>query len=676
MGADGVISSRCRGAVRRLAALTALLWGAFACGVPASDAGEAPAPETNGVPAPGAGGVPAAGAGGTPAPGAAAAPGDWPVYGGDWASRHYAPLSQINAGNVAQLAVAWTWESPDNAKAREDPALTPWLFKSSPLAIDGTLYINTSLGFVVALDGATGEERWRFDTGTWLAGRPTNLGFNHRGVAYWTDGEAARVLVTTNDAKLWSLDAGTGKPDPAFGEAGRVDLTQGLGREIDAKHYSVIGPPAIVRNVAVVGSSIFDGPTTRQMPPGHVRGYDVRNGRQRWRFHTIPQAGEVGVETWEGDAWRVSGNTNVWTTMSVDTAAGYVYLPVGTPTNDWYGGHRLGDNLFAESLVCVDGATGERVWHFQMVHHGLWDYDLPAAPNLVDIVVDGEAIKAVAQVSKQGFVYVFNRLTGVPVWPIVERPVLPSTVPGERASPTQPFPTKPAPFDEQGFSDATLIDFTPELKAEAKRIAAQYDQGPLYTPPSLKGTIQLPGWGGGANWSGAGFDPDTNILYVPSMTSPMVVRLQATEPGAEFRYRRSYGVNRIAGPDRLPLTKPPYARITAINLNTGEHVWMTPHGEGIRQTLIERGIPDPGPVGAWGGTGPLVTKTLLFLGHASDEPPLLRAFDKATGAVTHALALPAAPTGTPITYLSGGKQFIAVAAGGGDDAKLMALALP
>ena len=326
--------------------------------------------------------------------------------------------------------------------------------------------------------------------------------------------------------------------------------------------------------------------------------------------------------------------------MSVDAAAGYVYLPVGTPTNDWYGGHRLGDNLFAESLVCVDGATGERVWHFQMVHHGLWDYDLPAAPNLVDIVVDGEPIKAVAQVSKQGFVYVFNRLTGEPVWPIVERPVPQSTVPGERASPTQPFPTKPAPFDEQGFSDATLIDFTPELKAEAKRIAAQYDQGPLYTPPSLKGTIQLPGWGGGANWSGAGFDPDTNILYVPSMTSPMVVRLQATEPGSEFRYRRSYGVNRISGPDRLPLTKPPYARITAINLNTGEHVWMTPHGEGIRQTLIERGIPDPGPVGAWGGTGPLVTKTLLFLGHASDEPPLLRAFDKATGTVTHALALP------------------------------------
>ena len=264
--------------MHRLATLVALSWGALACGATAPEAGEAPAPETNRV----------------PAHGAAAALGNWPAYGGDWASRHYAPLSQINAGNVARLAVAWTWESPDNAKAREDPALTPWLFKSSPLAIDGTLYINTSLGFVVALDGATGEEQWRFDTGTWLAGRPTNLGFNHRGVAYWTDGEAARVLVTTNDAKLWSLDAGTGKPDPAFGEAGRVDLTQGLGREIDAKHYSVIGPPAIVRDVAVVGSSIFDGPTTRQMPPGHVRGYDVRNGRQRWRFHTIPQAGEVG----------------------------------------------------------------------------------------------------------------------------------------------------------------------------------------------------------------------------------------------------------------------------------------------------------------------------------------------------------------------------------------------
>ncbi len=607
---------------------------------------------------------------------AAGAPGDWPAYGGDWASRHYAPLAQINAANVAKLEVAWVWESPDNAKVGENPALTPWMFKSSPLAIDGTLYINTSLGYVAAIDGATGAEIWRFDTGTWIAGRPTNLGFNHRGVSHWTDGETARLLVTTNDAKLWSLDVRTGKPDMAFGEAGRVDLTRGLGREIDPKQYSVIGPPAIVGDVAVVGSSIFDGPRTREMPPGHVRGYDVRSGEQRWIFHTIPQAGEAGVETWEEDAWRHSGNTNVWTTMSVDSEAGYVYLPVGTPTNDWYGGHRLGDNVFAESLVCVDGATGKRVWHFQMVHHGLWDYDLPAAPNLVDIVVDGEPIKAVAQVSKQGFVYVFNRLTGEPVWPIMERAVPQSTVPGERASPTQPFPTKPAPFEEQGFSDATLINFTPELKAAAQAIAAKYDYGPLYTPPSLKGTIQLPGWGGGANWGGAGFDPDTGFLYVPSITSPMVVQLQATQEGAEFRYQRSRGVNNIAGPERLPLTKPPYARITAIDLNTGEHVWMAPHGEGIRDTLIGRGIEDPGPVGGWGGTGPLVTKTLLFFGHGGDQPPLLRAFDKATGAVTQALALPARPTATPISYLADGKQFIAVAAGGGDDAKLLALALP
>ena len=606
----------------------------------------------------------------------AAPGGDWPAYAGDLGASRYAELGQIHAKNVADLRVAWVWESPDNAKVKQNRALTPWAFKSSPLAIDGTLYIITSLGFVAAIDGATGEERWRFDTGAWLAGRPTNLGFNHRGVAYWSSGETARVLATTNDAKLWSLDAKTGKPDLNFGDAGKVDLTAGLGRDIDASLYSVIAPPTIARDTAVVGSSIHDGPDTLLMPPGHVRGYDVRTGEQRWMFHTIPQAGEHGQDTWENDAWKVSGNTNVWTTMSADAEAGLVYLPVGTPTNDWYGGHRLGDNLFAESLVCLDAATGKRRWHFQIVHHGLWDYDLPAAPNLVDIVVDGKPIKAVAQVSKQGFVYVFNRLTGEPVWPIVERPVPPSTVPGERASPTQPFPTRPAPFEAQGISDAMLIDFTPELKAAARAIVAKWDHGPLYTPPSERGTIQLPGWGGGANWGGAGFDPETGLLYVPSMTSPMVVQMQPTKPGEDFRYQRSRGVNRIHGPEGLPLTRPPWGRITAIDLNTGEHKWMVPHGEGLRQRIIDLGIPDPGPVGGWGSTGPLVTKTLLFLGHGGDDPGRFRAFDKATGAVLHEMPLPAAPGGTPVAYLSGSKQHIAVAAGAMDDAKLIALALP
>jgi len=418
------------------------------------------------------------------------------------------------------------------------------------------------------------------------------------------------------------------------------------------------------------------------MPPGHVRGFDVRTGEQRWIFHSIPQDEEYGVETWEEGAWEYSGNTNVWTVMSGDPELGYVYLPFGTPTNDWYGGHRLGDNVFAESLVCLNAENGERVWHFQMIHHGLWDYDLPAAPNLVDIEVDGKKIKAVAQISKQGFIYVFDRVTGEPVWPIEERPVGQSTVPGERAAPTQPFPTRPAPYEHQGISDDTLIDFTPELRAEALKLIEKYDHGPIYTPPSLRGTIQLPGWGGGANWSGAAVDPDTAMIYIPSSTGPIVVQL--VEPDAsrsDFRYSRG-GDSRVSGPQGLPLIKPPYSRITAIDLNTGEHTWMVPHGEGIRQRIIDKGIPDPGPVGGRGSTGPLLTKTLLFLGQGGrtnrgqgGTGSVLRAFDKATGDIVHEIELPGPPSATPMTYMSGGKQYISIALGGGEP-KLIGLALP
>lgn len=604
---------------------------------------------------------------------------DWPHYGQDAGSSKYSSIDQIDQDNVAKLTIAWTWDSPDNAMVTDDRRMTPFGFKSTPIMIDDVLYISTSLGQVVAIDAGTGSQIWQFDTKTRDSGRPANLGFNHRGVAYWREGTRERILMPTNDARLWSLDARTGKPDPEFGEGGVVDLTVGLGREVDRRQYSVISAPMVVGDTVVVGSSISDGPRTKEMPPGHVRGFNIKTGEQSWMFKTIPQKGEFGVETWKNESWVYSGNSNVWTLMSADPELGYVYLPTGTPTNDWYGGHRLGDNLFAESLICVDAATGERIWHFQMVHHGLWDYDLPAAPNLVDIVVDGKAIKAVAQVSKQGFIYVFDRVTGEPVWPIEERAVGQSNIPGEEASPTQPFPTRPAAFEYQGISDETLIDFTPELRAEALKTIANFDYGPIFTPPSLRGTINLPGWGGGAEWSGAAVDPDTGIIYIPSATGPMVVKLSAGDPErTEFDYVRGRGVGSLRGPSGLPLTKPPYSRITAIDLNTGEHIWMVPFGDGIRQRIIDLGIEDPGPVGGSRPGGPLLTKTLLFVGDGGrrSSQPVLRVFDKTNGEVLHELPLPGNPTGTPMTYLYEGKQFIVLAMGFAAEAKLVALALP
>ncbi|HUP24587.1 MAG TPA: pyrroloquinoline quinone-dependent dehydrogenase [Thermoanaerobaculia bacterium] len=610
--------------------------------------------------------------------------GQWPHYGGDLGATKYSTLDQIDADNVKELEVAWSWDSPDNALVGEDRRSMPGPFKSTPIFVDGVLYISTTLNQVAAIDAESGSQLWVFDTKVREGGRPLNLGFNHRGVGYWADGDDRRAFMPTNDAYLWALDARTGQPIPTFGEGGRVDLTQGLRREVQRRLYMVMSAPLVVGDRVIVGSSIFDGPTHKAMPPGDVRAFDPRTGKQVWTFHTIPQEGELGNDTWEDGSWKYTGNTNVWTLMSADPELGYVYLPVSTPTNDWYGGHRLCDNLFAESLVCLKAETGERVWHFQIVHHGLWDYDLPAAPTLVDITVGGRDIKAVAQITKQGFVFVFDRVTGEPVWPIEERPVPQSTVPGERSSPTQPFPTKPAPYEHQGVSLDNLIDFSPELRAEALKTLEKFDWGPLYTPPTLRGTVQVPGWGGGANWWGAAFDPDTGMYYIPSSTGPIVVGL--VEPDAarsDFRYQRGGNMG-VEGPQGLPLLKPPYGRITAIDLHSGEHAWMVPHGNGPRKKVIELGLPDPGPLGSWSATGPLLTKTLLFFGQgsrtsrlgATDDPPVVRAFDKATGAVIHQLEVALPPAGTPMTYLANGRQFVVVAAGGGPNAALIGLALP
>ena len=606
--------------------------------------------------------------------------GEWRSYGGDDGSTKYAALDQIDAGNVDQLQVAWQWQSSDAAVINENPRLRAAGFKATPVMVDGILYIRTSLSIVAAIDAATGEELWMQNVGSYESGRPTNLGFNSRGVAHWTDGDEARIFLATSDAHLWSFDAATGSPIGRFGADGKIDLTQGLRRPIDRSAYQVISPPMVVGDVVIVDSSISDGPRYKTAPPGDIRGFDVRTGELRWTFHTVPQEGEFGNDAWEDDSWTYTGNANAWSIMSADQELGYVYLPIGTPTNDWYGGHRLGDNLFAESLVCLDAATGERVWHFQAVHHGLWDYDFPAAPTLVDITVDGRDIKAVAQVSKQGFTYVFDRVTGEPVWPIEERPVAASSVPGERASPTQPFPTKLPAFERQGISVDDLIDFTPELRAEAEEILSQHEYGDLFHPPSLTGTIQMPGWGGGANWYGAGFDPDTNYLYVPSRTSPIVVALQEADPErSDFRYMRG-APRAVSGPRGLPLVKPPYSRLTAIDLKTGDFAWQMPLGDGPRQRLIELGVTDPGPLGGGGFTGPVVTKTLLFLGlsggRQGGQGPVLNAFDKATGEIVHAVDVPATLTGTPMTYMADGKQYIVAAFGSGVNAGLVALALP
>lgn len=606
---------------------------------------------------------------------------DWPHYGSDLGSSKYAPFDQIDQQNVSRLQQAWRWDSPDNATvaanhAAENFRATPSAFKATPIAIDGVLYINTSFGRVSAIDGVTGEELWMFDTRGWEAGRPANLGYNSRGVGYWTDGEKKRILALSNDAYMWSIDAVTGQLDESFGDGGKIDLAQGLGREIDRRAYTMMSAPLIIEHLAVVGSSIHDGPMYQEAPPGHVRAFDVRTGEQVWIFHTIPQAGEFGNDTWENDSWQKVGNTNVWTQMSADPELGLVYLPVGTPTNDWYGGHRPGDNLFAETLIAVDALTGERRWHFQAVKHGLWDYDLPAAPNLIDITVDGRPVKALAQISKQGFVYVLNRETGEPVWPMEERPVPPSTVPGERASPTQLHPTRPAAFEPQGVSDETIIDFTPQLRAEAMENIQRFDYGPLFTPPSLRGTILLPGWAGGGGWQGSAVDPETGVVYIPSGTGPIVVQLVEPEPGtSDFRYVRG-GVTSVNGPQGLPLTKPPYGRITAIDLNSGDHLWMVPHGEGPRQRIIDLGIEDPGPVGSASRTGPVLTRTLLFVAQQDGGRAVLRAFDKASGDIVHEIDLPSVPTATPMTYMADGKQYIAIALGGGPESFMVAYALP
>ena len=626
--------------------------------------------------------------------------GDWRSYGSTAASSKYSSLDQINRHNVDQLQVVWRWDSVDARVLKENTELWTMVNEATPLAVRGKLYTSTSLNQVAAIDGATGETLWSYDPEIYKEGTPANLGYNHRGVSYWESGDDRRIIFGTGNAYLIALDADTGEPLRDFGENGRVDLTLGMRRPVDRALYAVPSPPIICRGVIVVGSVILDSFSVGKspevpMPPGDVRGFDVLTGEQLWTFQTIPQEGEFGNDTWKDGSWMTSGNANVWTMMSADEELGFVYLPVSTPTNDFYGGHRRGENLFADSLVCVRALTGERVWHFQLIHHSLYDYDPPAAPNLVDIVVDGQEIKAVAQVSKQGFCYVFDRLTGKPVWPIEEKPVPQSQIPGEESSPTQPFPTKPAAFDLQGLTVDDLVDFTPELRQAALEIVAKFEYGLLFSPPSEKGTLLIPGVLGGANWAGAAVDPETGRLYVPSVTFPNYITVhRPPEPNSPFRYVGTLEFG-PAGPHGLPLTKPPYGRMTAIDLNTGDHIWMVPIGEGPRNHPLLRDLDLP-PLGWTFRNFPLLTQTLLFAVHQSEwsvrgnsprnnaaevvyeeEAPFLWAYDKDDGRQLTEIPLPGSANGCPMTYLADGKQFIVVAIGGASKpAELVALSLP
>ena len=639
------------------------------------------------------------------------AEGEWRTYGGDLRSTRYAPLDQINADNFSELEAAWRFKTDAMGPRPE------FNFQSTPLMVGGVLY--TTAGTrraAVALDAATGEMLWMHSEHEGPRGESAPRRLSGRGLAYWSDGQDARIVYVTPGYQMIALDAKTGIRVPGFGEDGIVDLKLDFDQEMDlvTGEVGLHAAPVIAGDVVVIGAAHLPGsiPKRRNNKKGYVRGFDVRTGKRLWIFHTIPKPGEAGSETWEDGSAANTGNTGVWAQMSIDEELGLVYLPVELPTGDYYGGHRPGNTLYGESIVAVDLKTGERRWHYQLVHHGIWDFDIPCAPILADIVVDGLEIKALAQPTKQGWVYVLDRATGEPVWPIEERPVELSTVPGEKASPTQPFVTKPPAFDRQGITVDDLIDFTPELRAEAVQLVSRYKLGPLFTPPVVSqwegplATLMMPSSTGGANWQGGSLDPETNYLYIYSSTAVTGLGLVAPDAQrSDMRYVRGTAPDpegpppelpRAGAPGRraappltvqgLPLVKPPYARITAIDLNKGELVWQIVHGEtpdDIRDHPALTGLTIP-KTGRRGRTGTLVTRSLVIAGEggffttpSGERGAMLRAYDKATGQEVGSVFMPAPQTGSPMTYMLNGRQHLVVAISGGDySGELVAFTLP
>jgi quinoprotein glucose dehydrogenase len=669
----------------------------------------------------------AAGSGARAQTARAAQPGtNWLTYGGDLASRRYSPADEITKDNFNRLEIAWRLKT-NVLGPRPDT-----LYSATPLFVDGMLYTTAGMRrAVVALDAATGEMRWMHSEDEGVRGRNAPRQGAGRGVAYWANpnGTDRRVIYVTPGYRMKALDARTGHPVPTFGRDGVVDLKLEADQEVDldTAELGLNATPLVVGDVIVVGTAHRPGtaPSTMRNAKGSVRGYDVRTGQRLWIFHTLPRRGEFGYETWLEGSAEFNGNTGVWAQMSADAELGLVYVPVEMPTGDYYGGNRPGDNLFADSLLALDVRTGKRKWHFQTVHHDVWDWDLACAPILFDMRVGGRTVKAVAQPTKQAMLFVFNRETGEPIWPIEERPVPQSDVPKERTSPTQPFPTKPAPFDRHGITENDLLDLTPALKAEALEVVKRYKMGPIFTPPVVSsldgplGTLQMPTEVGGANWPGGSLDPDNNYLYVHSHTAVYVNALVPANPaqsdmgyvggqaraggggargaggGGAGAAGAAAGAGRAGGGGRgganvqgLPLIKPPYDRITAYDMNRGDIVWQKPHSstpDDIKNHPALKGVSLPTRLGQPGRSfiGVLTTKTLLIAGeagvHTNDagtRVALLRAYDKQTGADAGAVEMPARQTGSPMTYQINGKQFIVLAVSGNDGAELVAYTLP
>jgi quinoprotein glucose dehydrogenase len=644
--------------------------------------------------------------------------GEWRTYGGDLGNTRYSPLDQINAANFNNLEVAWRFKT-DSLGPRPE-----FQHEGTPLMVKGKIYATGgSRRAVVSLDAATGELLWIHSENEGARGEAAPRQLSGRGLAYWTDGKEERILYVTPGYRLIGLDAKNGMPVPGFGKAGVVDLKQDFDQDVDliTGEVGLHSTPIVAKNTVIIGAAHLSGgvPRSRKNVKGYVRGFDARTGKRLWVFHTIPRPGEFGIDTWEKDSWSYTGNGGVWGQMSVDEELGLAYLPVELPTGDYYGGHRPGAGLYGESLVAVDLNTGKRKWHYQLVHHGIWDMDIPCAPILTDITINGRTIKAVAQPTKQAFLYVFNRVTGEPIWPIEERPVEKGEVPGEWYSPTQPFPTKPPPYDNQGVSIDSLINFTPELRAEAEKLVSRYKIGPIFTPPTVSkkegplGTIISPGSQGGTNWPGGSYDPETHTVYVFSQTAIAILGLV---PGGDSKVTdmdyvqgtagtapqgaRPMGAVAKGGGGRgsgegggrgltvrgLPLLKPPYGRITAIDLDKGEFRWQIAHGEtpdNVRNNPALKGLTIP-RTGRPGLLGPLTTKTLVICGEsgffttpAGVRGAMLRAYDKMTGKEVGAVYMPAPQSGSAMTYLLNGEQYIVVSISGGNyTGELVAFKLP
>jgi quinoprotein glucose dehydrogenase len=605
---------------------------------------------------------------------------EWRYYGGDPGGQKYSPLADIDRGNVAALALAWQWQTGEAPLPRY--GTSPGVFETTPLMIDGVLYFSTPYNRVIALDPASGRELWSYDPKAYESGQvPNGTGFVHRGVAAWRDSrtQALRILMNSR-SRLIELDAKSGLPVAAFGDHGSVNLLEGLQWPVNPLHYTNTSPPVVFGDLVIVGNGVADRLIYRHDPPGDVRAFDARTGRQVWAFHTVPRDGERGSETWAGNSNRYTGHTNVWAPMTLDERRGLLYLPVSTPSNDFYGGNRLGSNLFGDTLVCLDARTGLRRWHYQLVHHGLWDYDPPGPPALVTIQHGGHRIDAVVQLTKQGYAFVFDRVSGVPIWPIEEHAVPASDVPGEQAWPTQPMPVGLPPLLPQGVSMDDATDLTPELHAEALEVLKHVRLGPVFTPPSKQGTVVRPGLDGGADWGGGAFDPKTGVLYVKVNDDPALVYPDITDAEGNVP---AVGPN--DGTDeslflrhRIPVLKPPYAYLDALDLNRGTMLWQEPFGDNpaVRNHPALAQATLPSKLGAAGDAGLLVSAGGLLFAGSGDHA--VHAIDEKTGQDLWSYSTGELKTnGTPMTYRVKGRQFVVIAAGGpGTGATLLAFALP